>query len=151
MLSSGCKEFYKAQSLIYSIYFNGPARQDTRAHLQRPISFKAPLPSFDVYLTDAFECLQRSCKPAALGSPTLGSPRFGSPRGLQSHSFSYSMERRYSESNSSTPDEMSTLRAENRDLSAQASKAVEMNVEITSLKNQVSFSFLVAARMWGLY
>ena len=88
--------------------------------------------------------LQIGCKPAALGSPRLGSPRLGSPRlgsprGLPNRSFSsFTMETRYSESNSSTQDEIGALRAENKELSAQASKAVEMNVEITSLKNQVS-------------
>lgn len=47
------------------------------------------------------------------------------------------MERRYSETSSGSADEIAALKAECKELSAQASKAVEMNVELTSLRNQV--------------
>ena len=42
-----------------------------------------------------------------------------------------------SEFNTTSQDEVASLRAECRDLSAQAQRAVEMNVELTSLRNQV--------------
>ena len=47
------------------------------------------------------------------------------------------MERRYSETHSGSAEEIAALKAECRELSAQAGRAVEMNVEITSLRNRV--------------
>lgn len=69
-----------------------------------------------------------NCKPAS----------FGSGDSRRSFSSSYS-ESRYVESSSNSQDEIAALKAECKELSSQANKAVEMNVELTSLRNQVRF------------